>query len=59
MSRGKGPVEGIVGTFALSAVFLASTLFPKERIIFDEGPTNKILYLAHSSANSGFSERKP
>ena len=49
----------MVGTLALPAVFLASTLFPSDRIIFGEGPTKIILCFAHSSANSGFSDKKP
>ena len=59
MSFGRGPVEGMVATFALFAVFFASTLLPKDLIIFEEGPTNKILCFAHSSAKSGFSDKKP
>ena len=49
----------MVGTLALPAVFFASTLFPSDRIIFGEGPTKIILCFTHSSANSGFSDKKP
>ena len=49
----------MVATFDLLAIFFASTLLPSERIIFADGPINKILFLTHSSTKSGFSDRKP
>ena len=52
-------IDGIVRTPASSATSLAATLLPNLLSINGDGPIKIILFFSHSSAKSGFSDKKP
>jgi hypothetical protein len=54
-----GSTEARVGTPAAFAAAMARALLPVRVRTSAVGPTNVIPALAHASASSGFSERKP
>ena len=58
-SLSRSPVPGRMGTPAAVIALRAEILPPIRRMISGVGPMKAMPHLRHTSAKSGFSERKP